>query len=244
MMNDPVIITMTTVPARLNTTLPVALKTLCNLNYDNYELHLNIPMQYALTGEEYEITESFCDAFPKVKIFRVDKDMGPKTKIIPTLQRVKDNELIITADDDIVYNRDLIQYHLKMRKKYPVAAVGFSGTKDGRLVLTPKEDIEVDILDNYKTASYQKWWFGEDFYKYYALQNWNDDIVVSSYLRDIGVKKIVAAYDQETFFVPRVASFPIVRLLESSGSGCDLIRGHTMKSSSPELQEMYEGVKR
>lgn len=237
-----IIITMTTVPDRMATTLPVALRSLLNLSYEDYEVHLNIPEKYSQTGERYEVPKSLMD-MPKLKVFSGLQDMGPKTKIIPTLERVDDDSIIITADDDIVYNRDLIQYHLKVRQFHSNSAIGFSGTKDGRLILTPRFDSPVDILDNYKTASYDRSMFGNDFFSEYADQSWNDDIVVSAYLRDKGIQKIVASYDQETFFVPRVVSFPIVRLLDSSGTGCDLIRGHTMKSNSHELQLMYDGVK-
>ena len=238
-----IILTMTTVPARTVDILPASLSVLTKLNYDNYEIHLNVPDVCKSTGEKYTIPNSL-RSIEKLKIFEGIEDLGPKTKIIPTLQRIDDSEsIIITVDDDIIYHKDLIAYHLKCRERYPNAALGFSGTKQRRLILTPKSDIEVDILDNYKSASYTKGMFNDEFFSHYADQSWNDDIVVSAYLRDQGVKKIVLAYDQETFFVPRVKSFPLVNLLDCPMTGCDIIRGHANKSNSYELQDMYESVK-
>lgn len=239
-----IIITLTTVPSRVNDTLPMALKALSGLNYPDYEIHLNVPAIYKQTGEHYVIPDSL-RIIDRLKIFDGLEDMGPKTKIVPTLQRVSESDtIIITADDDIIYNRDLIAYHLERRAKYPDAALGFSGTKAGRLVLTPRSDIEVDILDNYKTVSYTRGMFKDAFFNDYAPQSWNDDIVVSAYCRDAGIKKIVMAYDAETFFVPRVKSFPIINVLDRHMTGCDLIRGHANKNNSFELQAMYDSINR
>lgn len=235
-------ITMTTVPARTHSTLLRSLRVLNDLNYEDYEIHLNVPEKYSQTGEAYEIPDEI-RAMKHVRVFEGLEDLGPKTKIIPTLNRILDDAVIITADDDVIYSRDLIQYHLKKREQHPRSAIGFSGTKDSRLILTPREDTPVDILDNYKTASYEMWMFDEDFFDHYAPQCWNDDIVISAYLRDKGISKIVAAYDQETFFRPRVKSFPLVNLLDCPMTGCDIIRGHPFKSNSAELQKMYEDIR-
>ena len=244
MLVSKVILTMSTVPSRIVDILPRSLNVLSGLNYPDYEIHLNIPDVCKSTGEPYQIPASLRE-FDHLKIFEGVEDLGPKTKIIPTLQRINDpNAIIITVDDDIVYNRDMISYHLKAREQYPDAALGFSGTLAGRLILTPRSDVNVDILDNYKSVSYLRGMFGDDFFDVYAPQCWNDDIVVSAYLRDKGVEKIVLSYDKETFFIPRVKSFPIVNTLDCPMTGCDIFRGHANKSNSFELQGMYESVTR
>ena len=242
-MDGKVIITMTTIPARIDTTLQWVIAALDSMSYDDYEIHINLPAVYEKTGEKY-VVPTWLKDYKHVKVYDGLEDMGPKTKIIPTLMRCKASDFIITVDDDIIYNRNMIDYHMMLREKYPKAATGFSGTKDGRLILTPRTDVEVDILDNYKSASYCRWWFGLDFFRHYANQSWNDDLVVSAYLRDSGFKKIVCTYDSETFFYPRVRSFPIVNLMEMPMTGCDLFRGHAFKSSSPELQVMYDAIQR
>lgn len=234
--------TLTTVPDRLNVTLPAAIRSLSASTYEDFEIHLNLPKVQKTTGAKYE-TPIWANDFKKLKVFSGLEDFGPKTKIIPTLLRVTDpNAVIITADDDIVYHKDMISYHVEARKIYNNCAIGFSGTKNGRLYLTTKEDIEVDILDNYKTVSYTRSMFGDDFFDEYANKFWADDIIVSAYLRDKGISKIVMAYDKETFFVPRVKSFPIVNIFDNPMTGCDLFRGHPNKSSSPDLQLEYDRI--
>lgn len=237
-----VILTMTTVPSRLETALPQSLKILSDLNFDDYELHLNLPSVYKPTGEKY-LVPKWLSKMSRVRVFDGLDDIGPKTKIVPTLLRTNDPDaIIITVDDDILYNRDLINYHLKKREEYPDAALGFSGTVRGRMIFFTQHDVEVDILDNYKTASYKRSMFSDDFFNIYANKCWNDDIVVSAYFRDVGIKKIVMAYDKETFFVPRVKSFPILNIIECPMTGCDLFRGHPHKNTSQQLQKMYEEV--
>lgn len=238
-----VIVTLTTVPDRLNVTLPATIKSLSASSYEDFEIHLNLPKKQQTTGVNYK-APSWAHEFSKLKVFTDLEDIGPKTKIIPTLLRTEDPDaIIITADDDIVYHRDMIKYHIDAREIYSDYAIGFAGTKAGRLYMTPKSDVEVDILDNYKTASYKRSMFGDDFFLQYAHQSWNDDLVISAYFRDKKIPKIVMAYDKETFFVPRIKSFPIVNIFDNPMTGCDLFRGHPNKNSSPELQIEYESIR-
>lgn len=235
-----VILTMTTVPARIAGILP---KTLRVLSRTGYEIHLNIPKVCVSTGEKYVVPDTLRE-IKNVQIFEDVQDFGPKTKIIPTLNRVTDPEaILITVDDDIIYNRDFVAYHINRREQYPDAALGFSGTRHGRLVQVPRADVEVDILDNYKSASYVRSMFNSDFVSKYAETSWNDDIVISAYFRDKGIKKIVLAYDKETFFVPRLRSFPLVTTLECPMTGCDVMRGHVHKTDSMTLQAEYDGIR-
>ncbi len=232
--------TLTTVPDRLNTSLPAAIRSISASGYDDYEIHLNLPRVHKMTGEKYFVPE-WAQKYPKLRIFSDLADLGPKTKFIPTVLRIDDPDaVIITADDDILYHKDMIQYHVDSQRDAHNVAFGFSGTKAGRLILAPKQDMDVDILDNYKTASYRRSMFGDDFFSKYASRSWNDDIVISAYLHDKGIRKTVLSYKNETFFHPRVKSFPIVNLVDNPMTGCDLFRGHANKSSSPELQVMYE----
>ena len=45
-----------------------------------------------------------------VKIFWQDKDVGPATKLLPTIERHKNqNILIVIVDDDMLYHKTLVQ---------------------------------------------------------------------------------------------------------------------------------------
>ena len=95
-----VIVTLTTVPDRINTSLQATIKSLSASDYSAYEIHLNLPDTQKTTGAKYE-SPQWSQDYPKLKVFTGLEDIGPKTKIIPTLLRIEDPEtIIITADDD------------------------------------------------------------------------------------------------------------------------------------------------
>ena len=111
---DKIVITLTTVPQRLSFEpedgFKLCLKSLCEQNHQSYEVHLNLPHKYNVTGEEYVIPqwiEDYQSRYPHLKVFRME-DMGPPTKVVPTIQRETPNTLLIVADDDLVYHPDMI----------------------------------------------------------------------------------------------------------------------------------------
>jgi glycosyltransferase involved in cell wall biosynthesis len=113
-----VVVTLTTVPERLSDTkygdngVIACIKSLQNQNYDNFEIHFNIPHVSSYSGDEYIIPE-WLGEFDKVKIFRMD-DLGPITKIKPTIERITNPEtIIIVCDDDLVYHEDMIKKYEK-----------------------------------------------------------------------------------------------------------------------------------
>ena len=97
-----VYISMTSGPLRLRR-VPIVLNLL-DLS-EIYEIHINLPMLYR-NKEKYK--QSDIDLVKsvdsRIKIHRISKDIGPLSKIIPTLLRVKDPlAIIISIDDDIGY---------------------------------------------------------------------------------------------------------------------------------------------
>ena len=58
-MINKIVITLTTVPERLihpvEDGFKLVVQSVCEQNYRNYEVHLNLPYVYAVTGEEYLI---------------------------------------------------------------------------------------------------------------------------------------------------------------------------------------------
>lgn len=110
-----VYISLTTGPIRLRK-LPAVLNLL-DLSLVN-EIHINLPLFYRNKNDQtynqqdidlVNMTDS------RIKIFRINEDIGPLTKIIPTLKRIKDPlAIIISIDDDIGYPFNLISsliYH-------------------------------------------------------------------------------------------------------------------------------------
>jgi hypothetical protein len=239
-----VILSLTTIPNRLNNPdtngglYPVIQKIL-NLSYENYEIHLNIPYVNNKTNEEYIIPDWLNNiSNEKLKVFRTE-DYGSITKLIPTLERLSDGEdIIVTLDDDLEYMDGFVEYHLKKREEYPDYAIGFAGIGaiDGscHFCTTVKKDVRVKILEGYKTISYKRSFFKDDF-KNFAIGNWNDDMIISAYLGMNNIKKIVVAYEDDTDFSPRVESFPIVGHLPNERGGCWWYRSESV----PDNHEIY-----
>jgi hypothetical protein len=228
-----VILSLTTVPSRLNHHNPnfgikPAIDRLTTLSYDNYEVHLNIPFINKKSNEEYIIPDWMINySSDKLKIFRTE-DFGPVTKILPTLFRVNDpNCVIITVDDDLNYMDGFIEYHLEKRKEYPDCALGFAGLTaiDGscHFCTTLEKDTRVKILEGYKTISYRRDFFEDDFYDFKS-GSWNDDIIISAYLGMKNIKKYVISYNKDTNFAPVVESFPVIGHLPNESGGCSLFR--------------------
>ena len=237
-----VILTLTTVPNRLSEDredwgTKKTIERLLQLSYPNYEIHFNIPLYCESTGEQYIIPEWLKDNNDaRLKVFRTE-DYGPITKIAPTIWRIDDPEqLIISVDDDIVYQDGFIEYHLQMREKYPNAALGFAGltnldNPEQQFCTAVEKDVRVEFLEHYKTISYLRKFFDDEFFTDFVGVHWNDDTTVSSYLGKKGIARIVMAYDKEVNYTPRAESFPVQEHVAVEQGGCNVFReeGHTEK---------------
>lgn len=226
---NKIILSLSTIPNRLNTPIPTngigpVLDILTNLSYSNYEIHLNVPYKNVKSGEEYIIPD-WIEKYDteKLKIFRTE-DYGSITKLIPTIERISDSEqIIITLDDDLFYMDGFIEYHLKKREEYPDCAIGFAGINaingSCHFCTTVKSDVRVKILEGYKTISYKRKFFDDDF-KNFTLGNWNDDMIISAYLGMKNIMKYVVSYDGDNDFSPKVESFPVIGHVPNERGGC------------------------
>lgn len=246
-----VILSMTTVPSRLNEIregwgMKPVLDILLNLSYTNYEIHLNIPYVSKNNNEEYVIPNWLIDlsnSNTKLKIFRCN-DYGSITKIVPTLIRVTDPEqIIITVDDDLLYMDGFIQYFLKKEIEYVDSALGFAGigSYDGscHLCATVKKDTKIKIIEGYKTAFYKRKFFTEDFFSDFVGQSWNDDLLISAHLSKNNIDKYVLNYNRDTDFRSRVESFPCIRTVSNERSGCSWFRDKNINDNNQEIHQKY-----
>jgi len=250
---NQVIITLTTIPSRL---VPEALEhgiisninSLLNQDYDGeYEIHLNVPSVLKHTGEPYIIPEEIREIAnnnPKFKIFDNLEDLGPVTKLTYTLKRIVDPEtIIIVCDDDLIYHPGMVTEQVNNQHKHSNTAVGYDGCgaldptvfDDVRnhYVVSVYKDIEVNILQHYKTISYKRKFFQDDFFTDFAPHSWNDDIAVSAYMGKQGIKKLVACYEHEESLLTieewrakgGVTTFPVLgHTSHQREEGCTLYR--------------------
>jgi len=241
-----VVITLTTVPDRLNFNVPdgfnEVIKSLCEQNYSDYEVHLNLPYVYKVTGESYVIPEwlsSFQEKYKHLKIHRTE-DLGPPTKVVPTIQREEKDTLMIVVDDDLIYHPDMCIEHVKYHNKLPNSVVLY----DGRSLVTPKyhdlrdawvltvsEISRVKEIQHYKSASYYVRYFDQDFFDNFLGKTKSDDVLITYYFKSKKIPMYVVPYESDLEHIKTyddwysyhgVTTFPVLRHSHSvSGTGCN-----------------------
>lgn len=147
------------------------------------------------------------------------KDIKAYNKLIPTLKRYKDN-LIITIDDDVVYNRDLIEVLYKNHLKKPeIIHCGFakrmqvknkiifnynSWPKDSKETFTPsKLNFSIGVSGVlYFPGCFHKDVLNEDLFM--RLTPYNDDIwfKMMSLLNGIEVKSVGNQFSKTSQLIP------------------------------------------
>ena len=208
------IITLTTIPSRLKAThdtgIKMCLGSLINQKYPGkYEIHFNIPYKLNHTGEAYVIPDWLKELQgDKLKIFRTE-DYGPITKLYPTVERTTDaNTIIVVADDDLVYHQEMLIEQVKNQYKFERSAVGYDGIdcweptfNDVRdhFVTAHRKNIRVKVLQHYKTISYKRSYFQDDFRPFMdEYYQWNDDLLMAAYLGKHDIKRIFTYSEQYT----------------------------------------------
>lgn len=120
-----VVVSVTTIPERIED-LRFTVKSLLKQSQPPDEVAINIPYK-TLKGKEYIIPEWLVKmtqkSKSKVKMYRLEKDLGPASKLLPTMQREHEDSKIICVDDDIVYPPMLIESLVKTSLKNPECAI-------------------------------------------------------------------------------------------------------------------------
>ena len=182
-----VFVTLTTLPTRLKSELhgdlgmKSCIESLLDQSYINkYQIHINIPSVHKHSGEKYILPDWLVDLGlsnqSKLKIFHDMEDIGPATKLVPTVSRLTDPEnIIIVVDDDLVYHRDMVAEQVENQKKYENSIVGYDGLRTVEPIFNDTRDYyftanyttsKVDILQHYKSVSYKRKYFEDDFFDF------------------------------------------------------------------------------
>lgn len=222
------IVSLTTLPPRFEH-LGSVLDSLCNQDYSNYEVHLNVPKETKFDGKYSEDLSQF--DYDRLKIFYVD-DIGAVTKLYYTLLRSKNsNQRIITVDDDFIYNSSMLSeydYYIKNNKDITDNVFGFAGVypildnpTDGELdcVGALKEPMRVGIVEGYNSVCYKRSHFTEDFFENGYKYHYNDDLAVFAWLGLNGVEKWCIPYRFENNHTNRIVTFPLEREIRYPKSG-------------------------
>lgn len=153
--------------------------------------------------KEYVIPE-FISQYKNLKIIKTDYDYGPSMKLLPVLEYEREPEsIIITIDDDHVYNEEFLETILKYSKQYPDCAVGFDGWNVRSLIEKNKfeffyenldEPVSADVLAGFRGVLYKKKFFTDDIFDYEGFPKiafMQDDVWISAHLAKNNIKRLI-----------------------------------------------------
>lgn len=212
----PVFVSVTTSPQRI-VHLSRVIKSL-DLTYVT-EVMVVIPQRFARTNETYQIPDEL-RSLPKVRIEVIPDDLGPATKFLPAAEKLaqrKDEPLLITIDDDMIYPVGMVNELIGAAAEFPNAAVGGVGaplslwslytiaTEAGPTYFWGGDIAfrSVDVLEGYAAVGYpvkkiplqtlREWVRLSDDCRY------SDDLLISMALRRVGVRR----YEISSYFYDR-----------------------------------------
>jgi hypothetical protein len=215
-MPERIVFTLTTIPGRYEQLY----KTLKSLHFQTLKadsIYLAVPKICARLNQSYP---SLPDKIRKLcTVVRIEKDYGPITKLIGALLKETDlNTIIVSVDDDRIYESNLLEEIVKKIRRFPKIAIGAAGFRIGSFPFylmgarthrynpllewfAPDFDLNggtVDILAGYAGIAYRRSFFPEPKQLKSKLLNYvfsnrdlfkNDDVLISAYLDSVGIER-------------------------------------------------------
>jgi mannosyltransferase OCH1-like enzyme len=207
-MNDRVVLSSTTVPSRLP-----YLNSIINQMYnkqifraDNF--YINVPYVSKRTGEKYNdrLLDKIDTKGGWVIINRCE-DIGPATKLLPTSEHEDaDNTIIITVDDDQIYDPSVIGLLVNYGNLNKNCAISTkSMTYDLQKSQCTKEleddDLNVTFLEGFGCILYRRRFIKPDWWTLMRTQSeecfLSDDLTFSTLLRASGVRLLRLCVNKE-----------------------------------------------
>ena len=145
-----IIVTMSTIPERIEKeTIDKTLKSLSEQTIIPDIVYINVPKK-SKSGVDYPIEKlkSIVKKYNNIKcnINVIEIDMGPITKILPTLPYLKKTDNVILVDDDVKYIPEMIEQLINTKE----VAVGFAGRNSNLDFLTSTSySGPVEFLETY-----------------------------------------------------------------------------------------------
>jgi hypothetical protein len=132
------------------------------------KLYINLPKKYRNKDPYNKADVKYIESIDsRIKVRWLDKDIGPISKILPTLQKMKDKKaIVISFDDDVFYPPALINELIYYSIRYPHLIPGGAGFSFGDMedVIKRKNWPEnrkpkfpdVDIIEGWGSIAYRK----------------------------------------------------------------------------------------
>ena len=174
---------------------------------------LNVPLKSSRTGELYEVPEGLKAPNEKLFINIVEDDLGPVTKLVPTIKYLRDsgypeNTRIVYCDDDVLYPRVMLESFSKTEEDSVWAASAFHFL-DSEVSEVRSHNSVAAVAEGYGGVCVTLGMFGDDFFDYVdklidfsdALK-YSDDIILSNYFakRCISIKVNAESYCFDMLF--------------------------------------------
>ena len=103
------IVSMSVLPSRFKGLLPT-INSLTDQSVLPEKIVINLPRFFKRDKTDYEIPE-YVENHPLIEINWIENDLGPATKLLPTLDFYEHNpdRLIVVVDDDQIYPREMVE---------------------------------------------------------------------------------------------------------------------------------------
>ena len=119
-----VIVTLTTLPSRIDR-IDLTLKSLMRQTVSPQTIRVNVPRSSRREGTAYQIP-AWLRERQSVRVERCD-DLGPSTKLIPSLLDAMPDQRLLVVDDDRVYHPHFIEQMIALADAHPDVAIAASG---------------------------------------------------------------------------------------------------------------------
>ena len=203
---DRVVVSLTTIPDRIDRLRPT-LNSLVDQSRRPDAIYLNLPERSRREQRHYELPD-FLREFDSLVINRCGEDLGPATKLLPTLERetAPDTRIVVT-DDDQIYPRVMIETLVGWSERLPeavVAARGFAvparyqielrNTLLGEHLDAPEP---IEILQGSGSYLTRTRFFTKEVFDYSGAPPesfFQDDIWFSAHLAKRGIERLVVPF--------------------------------------------------
>lgn len=245
------VVSFTTTPSRIKMILPMAASVAYQTRKPD-RFVLCLPPYCDKESTEYRLTEDTRSKLLEfgVEIFNCERDFGPATKLIPILKDETDNDtLIVTFDDDMLYEKRTLETLENASIKYPGAALGFVGAIKKQYVHGEElprlniKTIEVEELGGYRGVAYRRGLFDNSIFEdINAMLEGGlflvDDQLISWNLKRRGIKRLVVRAEQG--LVQNAINSAMLNLGVGIHMGANKNSREAAQASLKRLKDMYD----
>lgn len=206
-------VSLTTIPSRLSR-IHLTLESIKNQTLKPDRINLCIPEICKKENCEYNLPNTILND-PLINIVKCKKDYGPATKLLGSLEICGNPEtIIITVDDDIIYDTKLVERLYEYSKTNPNSAIGFCGWNIEDLLESKevfynklmyeekcnfKNGTTVDILEGWRGVLYKTSFFDMNIFNYSNAPKSSyfvDDVWISGNLKIRGIERKIIKFKE------------------------------------------------